>query len=72
MNDTLDSKKLWKLSIKELRSVCQPKEKLQSSNDTWFTRLVSRRFSIYFTKLFYLMQQELELIQSENYVNHYI
>ena len=55
MNDTLDSKKLWKLSIKELRSVCQPKEKLQSTDDTWFTRLVSRRFSIYFTKLFLLL-----------------
>lgn len=45
-----------KLSIKEMRRIAQSPEILARSEENWYGKRVSRKFSIYFTKLFLILK----------------
>jgi phosphatidylglycerophosphate synthase len=43
------------ISIINLREICQPKEILDRQNEDWYAKIIGRKVSIYFTKIFIIM-----------------
>ncbi len=54
LNALLENNDPKKLSIKEMRAIAQSPELLARSEENWYGKKVSRKFSIYYTKFFIL------------------